>query len=166
MTTINHQRVAIIAKYIGNHKIRVWRGDSKYNEDPNRLTVNYLHEHNPGDNYRLAIDQYVIKAGLSGIYYVGGKVDGAVATYGGDEIVDQPTSVSHSYGDDGLNFALSHYLTDWNACMTGHDLLDYIEAGNFNHCTVSEEYEINSGPHLVKLITQLARQVTTFGADS
>jgi len=44
-------------------RLRVWRSDSTYNDDPNRLTVDWSHDLNGSDNAVAAVGAYIAAAG-------------------------------------------------------------------------------------------------------
>jgi hypothetical protein len=83
---IESGRVAIRCQYYGptdhrNARVVVARMDCERSADPNRITVTWDHGVNPSENYRVAVAEYVRRAGWYGSWSVGGTIDGAVAVF-------------------------------------------------------------------------------------
>jgi hypothetical protein len=83
---IESGRVAIRCWFYGptdsrGSRVRVARMDCVPSADPNRITVGWDHGVNPSENYRLAVAEYVQRAGWFGSWSVGGTIDGAVAVF-------------------------------------------------------------------------------------
>ena len=88
-TVTESHMVAIQTKYFGptnynGSRIRVWRADSSYNDDPHRLTVSWHYALGVGENHTAAIRLYVERAGWdrpNGRWVVGGGTTGNVAVW-------------------------------------------------------------------------------------
>lgn len=91
-TVTESHRCAIRTKYLGptdsrGSRIRVWRADSTYRDDPHAITVPWDYAVYVGENHAHAIAQYVTEAGWTtsewgpGRWVVGGGQDGNVAVW-------------------------------------------------------------------------------------
>lgn len=93
MSVIESHRTAIRTKYLGptNHRgsrIRVWRADGAYSEDPRALTVSWDHALNPAGNHAEAVRRYVERevndttwVWPDGAWVVGGGREGSLAVW-------------------------------------------------------------------------------------
>lgn len=90
---IASHRVAIQTKFLGptnyrGSRIRVWRCDSAYANDPHALTLGWNHALDPGENHDGALRAYIEAAGWdwpNGRWVTGGTTTGHVAVWSPDK---------------------------------------------------------------------------------
>lgn len=93
MTVTESHRTAIRTKFLGptdyrGSRVRVWRADSSYSDDPHAMTISWEHALNPGENHTEAVRRYVAAADWNwpgGHWVVGGTDVGHVAVWSGEE---------------------------------------------------------------------------------
>ena len=82
-------RVSIRTKYLGptnyrGSRVRVWRGDSSYRDDPNSLEIGWDYSSEVSENHSAAVSAYVGRAGWDGQWMCGATESGCVAVWVGD----------------------------------------------------------------------------------